>query len=69
MVINFYICSVNECYFAVKSAALVLPHDECIHVCKRLSKNTANDIQKHLESMFYLLRAEDTLKMVFLRTK
>lgn len=54
----------NECYFAVKGAALVLPHDECMHVYKSLSKTATSDIQKHLQSMFFLLRPEDTLKMV-----
>lgn len=58
--------SVNECYFAVRGAAIILPHEECIHVYKSLSKNSsANDIQKHLQSMFLLLRPEDTLKMVY----
>lgn len=28
------------------------------------STNSGNDIQKHLQSMFYLLRPEETLKMV-----
>ena len=61
--------SVNEYYFAVRGAAIILPHEECIHVYKSLSKNSsANDIQKHLQSMFRLLRAEDTLKMVSLNS-
>ncbi|CAG2118150.1 unnamed protein product [Medioppia subpectinata] len=54
----------NECYFAVRGAAIILPHEECIHVYKSLSKNSSTvDIQKHLQSMFVLLRPEDTLKM------
>ncbi|CAG2158651.1 unnamed protein product [Oppiella nova] len=54
----------NECYFAVRGAAIILPHEECIHVYKSLSKNSSTaDIQKHLQSMFVLLRPEDTLRM------
>lgn len=54
--------SISECYFTVKGAALVLPQNECIHVYRKISTH-GGDIQQHLQSMFYLLRAEDTLKM------
>uniref|UniRef100_T1IXF3 protein-serine/threonine phosphatase n=1 Tax=Strigamia maritima TaxID=126957 RepID=T1IXF3_STRMM len=52
----------SECYFAVKGAALVLPQNECQHVYRKTNINR-DDIQQHLQSMFYLLRSEDTLKM------
>lgn len=55
--------SINECYFVVKGAAIVLPHDECMHVYRKNRSNGASDIQQHLQSMFYLLRPVDTLKM------
>lgn len=50
--------SLSECYFAGKGAALVLPPLE------RLTRSDRRcDIQQHLQSMFYLLRPEETLKM------
>ncbi|XP_067120700.1 uncharacterized protein ssh isoform X1 [Centruroides vittatus] len=55
--------SFNECYFVVKGAAIVLPHDECMHVYRKNRNNGAGDIQRHLQSMFYLLRSSDTLRM------
>ncbi|XP_054155134.1 protein phosphatase Slingshot homolog 2-like isoform X2 [Oppia nitens] len=55
--------SVNECYFAVRGAAIILPHEECIHLYKSLAKNSSTEIQKHLQSMFLQLRPDDTLKM------
>ncbi|KAG8180189.1 hypothetical protein JTE90_017704 [Oedothorax gibbosus] len=54
---------ISECYFAVKGAALVLPHDECIHVHRKNITKGACDIQQHLQSMLYLLHADDILKM------
>ncbi|GBL76593.1 Protein phosphatase Slingshot [Araneus ventricosus] len=54
---------ISECYFAVKGAALVLPHDECLHVHRKNIANGACDIQQHLQSMLYLLHADDILKM------
>ncbi|GFT94808.1 protein phosphatase Slingshot [Nephila pilipes] len=54
---------ISECYFAVKGAALVLPHDECLHVHRKTIANGACDIQQHLQSMLYLLHADDILKM------
>ncbi|XP_076330304.1 uncharacterized protein LOC143236006 isoform X2 [Tachypleus tridentatus] len=53
----------SECYFVVKGAAVILPHDECLHLHRRSFSNGAGDLQKHLQSMFYLLRPEDTLKI------
>ncbi len=37
--IFFFSSSVSECYFAVKGAALVLPHDECLHVHRKTIAN------------------------------
>ncbi|XP_054718853.1 uncharacterized protein LOC129228211 [Uloborus diversus] len=54
---------ISECYFAVKGAALVLPHDECLHVHRSTIANGACDIQQHLQAMLYLLHADDILKM------
>ncbi|XP_029826159.2 uncharacterized protein LOC8032616 isoform X1 [Ixodes scapularis] len=56
--------SISECYFAVKGTALVLPHDESMHVYRCSNNNVvAGDIRAHLQSMLYMLRREDTLKM------
>jgi protein phosphatase slingshot len=63
-----WICfSLNECYFANKGAALVLGGSE--RGCADQTRSPARahpqpDIQHHLQSMFYLLRPEETLKMV-----
>lgn len=59
--------SLNECYFANKGAAVVLGAAE--HGCvdrlqSPVRSNPQSDIQNHLQSMFYLLRPEETLKMV-----
>lgn len=53
--------SISECYFAMKGAAHLLPQNECVHY--RKASQNGGDIQQHLQSMFYLLRQEDTLKM------
>lgn len=58
-----YFCSLSECYFAGKGAALVLPPNERARPSRRVSA-AGCDIQQHLQSMFYLLRPEETLKMV-----
>jgi protein phosphatase slingshot len=76
-----FVCSLSECYFAGKGAALVLPPNERLrpsasnntnsnsgnsnggHHSRRVSAS-GSDIQQHLQSMFYLLRPEETLKMV-----
>lgn len=56
--------SISESYFAVKGTALVLPHDESMHVYRSSNNNVvAGDIRAHLQSMLYMLRREDTLKM------
>ncbi|GBP48144.1 Protein phosphatase Slingshot [Eumeta japonica] len=70
----YFCCSLNECYFASKGAALVLAGAErgCAGAGagagagRRRSPTRAHpqpDIQHHLQSMFYLLRPEETLKM------
>lgn len=56
--------SLNECYFANKGAAVVLGSTE--RDCQGRSparSHSQPDIQHHLQSMFYLLRPEETLKM------
>ncbi|KAJ8722694.1 hypothetical protein PYW07_003874 [Mythimna separata] len=58
--------SLNECYFANKGAAVVLGSAE--RGCSNPWRSPARalpqpDIQHHLQSMFYLLRPEETLKM------
>ncbi|XP_032596158.1 protein phosphatase Slingshot isoform X1 [Drosophila grimshawi] len=64
----------SECYFAGKGTALVLAlEDKPLHAERRLSTDSTrstnstqsnnSDIQLHLQSMFYLLHREDTLKM------
>ncbi|XP_064459869.1 protein phosphatase Slingshot homolog 2-like [Ornithodoros turicata] len=56
--------SISECYLAVKGTALILPHDECVHIYRCPNNNiVAGDIRAHLQSMLYMLRREDTLKM------
>lgn len=58
-----FCCSLSECYFAGKGAALILPPNERARPSRRVS-TAGCDIQQHLQSMFYLLRPEETLKMV-----
>ncbi|KAG8283095.1 Protein phosphatase Slingshot 3 [Homalodisca vitripennis] len=61
------IYSLSECYFAGKGAALVLPPNERLVSwpgARQPSPAGGTDIQQHLQSMFYLLRPEETLKMV-----
>ncbi|XP_046680249.1 protein phosphatase Slingshot isoform X3 [Homalodisca vitripennis] len=56
----------SECYFAGKGAALVLPPNERLVSwpgARQPSPAGGTDIQQHLQSMFYLLRPEETLKM------
>lgn len=72
-------CSLNECYFAGKGTALMLGSNERLQrgdgrrfsqiSCELSASQTSigssgSDIQQHLQSMFYLLRPEETLKMV-----
>lgn len=61
--VNNFCYSLSECYFAGKGAALVLPPNERARPSRRVS-TAGCDIQQHLQSMFYLLRPEETLKMV-----
>lgn len=63
---SIFCCSLSECYFAGKGAALVLPPNERARPSRRVSA-AGCDIQQHLQSMFYLLRPEETLKMVSYR--
>ncbi|KAJ8312496.1 hypothetical protein KUTeg_009869 [Tegillarca granosa] len=57
----------SESYFAVKGAALILPQSdsECTYsITRKISRNgNEGDIQSHLQSMFYLLRPQDTIKV------
>ncbi|KAB0794765.1 hypothetical protein PPYR_11604 [Photinus pyralis] len=53
--------SLSECYFAGKGTALVLPAEA--QKSSRQTEAHGSNIQKHLQSMFYLLRPEETLKM------
>lgn len=58
--------SLNECYFANKGSAVVLGGTERGCMDQRPSPVRScpqSDIQNHLQSMFYLLRPEETLKM------
>lgn len=64
-----YCFSLNECYFANKGAAVVLGSAErgCTNPWRSPARVLPQpDIQHHLQSMFYLLRPEETLKMVLL---
>ncbi|XP_052737445.1 LOW QUALITY PROTEIN: protein phosphatase Slingshot [Bicyclus anynana] len=58
--------SLNECYFANKGAALVLGSADQGCADRRRSPARPQpqpDIHNHLQSMFYLVRSEETLKM------
>lgn len=58
--------SLNECYFANKGAAVVLggaEHEYTEQWRTPARVHPQSDIQHHLQSMFYLLRPEETLKM------
>ncbi|KAF6204213.1 hypothetical protein GE061_002553 [Apolygus lucorum] len=58
--------SLSECYFAGKGAAVVLPqHHDRLPPSPAVPAlpSAGSDIQYHLQSMFYLLRPEETLKM------
>lgn len=74
----FLFASLNECYFAGKGTVLMLGSNERLQrgdgrrfsqISNELSASqssigSSSDIQQHLQSMFYLLRPEETLKMV-----
>ncbi|XP_076473112.1 LOW QUALITY PROTEIN: uncharacterized protein LOC143302355 [Babylonia areolata] len=51
----------SESYFTVKGAALILPHNDLNRKTSR--KNHGGEIQRHLQSMLYLLRPEDKIKV------
>ncbi|XP_041350315.1 uncharacterized protein LOC121369354 isoform X2 [Gigantopelta aegis] len=53
--------SLSESYFTVKGTALILPQSECAR--KTSKKSHGGDIQQHLQSMLYLLRHEDRIKV------
>ncbi|XP_070204790.1 uncharacterized protein [Littorina saxatilis] len=53
--------SLSESYFTVKGAALILPHSDLNRKTSR--KNHGGEIQRHLQSMLYLLRPEDKIKV------
>jgi hypothetical protein len=76
---KFLNSSLNECYFAGKGTALMLGSNERLRTIdgRRVNQmpnelsssqtsigSVGSDIQQHLQSMFYLLRPEETLKMV-----
>lgn len=65
----------SECFFAGKGTALVLALKDIPQYSERRlstdsirstnsTQSNNSDIQHHLQSMFYLLRHEETLKMV-----
>ncbi|CAI5445976.1 unnamed protein product [Caenorhabditis angaria] len=54
--------SMSECYFAVRGAAIILPHSEYSPTCSHSSESGA-EIETHLQAMFHLLRPQDTLIM------
>lgn len=71
----FTISSTSECFFAGKGTAMVLSLKDIPPSTKRRLSTDSNrstnsssgnnsEIQQHLQSMFYLLRHEETLKMV-----
>lgn len=69
--LNLFCFSLNECYFANKGAALVLGGSK--QGCNDQQESPARahpqpDIHHHLRSMFYLVRPEETLKMVYTPT-
>ncbi|KAK3084357.1 hypothetical protein FSP39_012149 [Pinctada imbricata] len=57
--------SFSESYFAVKGAALILPQNEneCTYATRKITRSDQGEIQHHLQSMFYLLRPQDTIKV------
>ncbi|XP_018901190.2 LOW QUALITY PROTEIN: uncharacterized protein ssh [Bemisia tabaci] len=55
--------SLSECYFAGKGTAVVMPPSERLAQQPSELRGRDSDIQQHLQSMFYLLRPEETLKM------
>ncbi|CAB3403505.1 unnamed protein product [Caenorhabditis bovis] len=53
--------SMSECYFAVRGAAVILPHHDLSPSCSH--SDSSAEIETHLQAMFHLLRPQDTLIM------
>ncbi|XP_033099533.1 uncharacterized protein LOC117103136 [Anneissia japonica] len=53
--------SLSESFFAVKGAALVLPHSIEVRLIKK--HPVIGELQHHLQSMFSLLRSKDSIKL------
>uniref|UniRef100_A0A673AZK9 protein-serine/threonine phosphatase n=1 Tax=Sphaeramia orbicularis TaxID=375764 RepID=A0A673AZK9_9TELE len=64
----FFSCSISESFLTVKGAALFLPRgnsptpNSTPRISQRRSKHTG-DLQKHLQTMFTVLRPEDTIRL------
>ncbi|CAJ0597504.1 unnamed protein product [Cylicocyclus nassatus] len=54
--------SMSECYFAVRGAAVILPHSDNSPTCSHGSANGA-EIESHLQLMLRLLRPQDKMSM------
>ncbi|ETN80014.1 dual specificity phosphatase, catalytic domain protein [Necator americanus] len=52
----------SECYFAVRGAAVILPHSENSPTCSHGSANGA-EIESHLQLMLRILRPQDKMSM------
>ena len=59
-----YFLSLSEIYIAVRGADIIFPYNECHRFSKSSHKAIFNDIQKHLQAIFKLLRPQDKMKMV-----
>lgn len=53
----------SEIYIAVRGADIIFPYNECHRFSKSSHKAIFNDIQKHLQAIFKLLRPQDKMKM------
>ncbi|CAH1233921.1 SSH2 [Branchiostoma lanceolatum] len=53
--------SLCESYVAIKNCVLILPQSDNVQRPARSTKG--GDLQNHLQSMFYLLRPQDTIKL------
>uniref|UniRef100_A0A3B4AK18 Uncharacterized protein n=1 Tax=Periophthalmus magnuspinnatus TaxID=409849 RepID=A0A3B4AK18_9GOBI len=62
-------CDISESFLTVKGAALFLPRgnsptpNSAPRLSQRRNKHTG-DLQKHLQTMFTVLRPEDTIRLV-----
>ncbi|EPB69126.1 dual specificity phosphatase, catalytic domain protein [Ancylostoma ceylanicum] len=54
--------SMSECYFAVRGAAVILPHSDNSPTCSHGSANGA-EIESHLQLMLRILRPQDKMSM------